>query len=506
MTRWSIRDAKIRNTAHLPRTTRAATGDANLQIAAAPQPRNRLAITDRNRRIMARMAPTRKPNEDTPPLRPPGDSGLDRLPARLVDRVLVEAAACGEEAAHFAAELIRVPSVNPPGDAYRECAELLGVRLDASGFETEYIEAPGADGERPKVNVLGRRRGLEPRPALHLNGHTDVVPPGDGWTVDPFSGEIRDGYLYGRGAADMKAGIAAALFAAEAVQRAGVNLRGTLEISGTVDEESGGHAGVAHLAATGRVTSRTTDWVIIPEPFGPNRICIGHRGVIWFRITAHGRIAHGSMPFLGVSAIDAAAEAALAIREALQDLVTALPVVPEEARRPTVNVNSIVGGQVIEGSGPADEDGATGQGLPSPCVADSCEIVVDRRYLLEEGGAKVRSEIRDVLATVEQNRPGIHFDVEEVLSVEPTQTAEECRLVSALDRSVATVLGAPAELVASPGTYDHKHFHRIGGITQCVAYGPGELEQAHQPDERCKLSDITRSTEVIALAIADLLG
>ncbi len=433
-------------------------------------------------------------------------SEFARLRADVVDRVLSEAAVCGEEAANFAAELIRVPTVNPPGDAYRECAELLGVRLEADGFETEYVEGPGTDPKRPKVNVLARRRGREARPALHLNGHIDVVPPGDGWTVDPFGGQIRDGWLYGRGSADMKAGIAAAVFAAEAVRRSGVSLRGTIEISGTVDEESGGLAGVAHLARIGRVTSRTTDYVIIPEPFSPTRICIGHRGVLWFRIVARGRIAHGSMPFLGVSAIDAAAEAALGLQEALGDLVTELPVVPEGARRPTLNVNSIAGGQVIEGLGESAFLDGHGQGLPSPCVADQCELVVDRRYLLEEGADAVRAEVQGVLSAVEARRPGVRFEVEEVLSVEPTQTPDDCRLVESLSRGIEAATGQPADLVASPGTYDHKHFQRIGGIGQCVAYGPGELEQAHQPDERCRLSDITESTQVMALAIVDLLG
>ena len=433
-------------------------------------------------------------------------SDCGRVASGLVDRVLSEAAVCGEEAAHFAAELIRVPSVNPPGDAYRECAELLGVRLEAGGFETEYIRGPGSDPKRPKINVLGLRRGQRARPALHLNGHTDVVPPGDGWTVDPFGGEIRDGWLYGRGSADMKAGIAAAVFAAEAVRRSGVNLRGTIEISGTVDEESGGHAGVAHLAQIGRITCRTTDYVIIPEPFSPARICIGHRGVLWFRIVARGRIAHGSMPFLGVSAIDAAAEAALALREALGDLVTELPVVPEGARQPTLNVNSIAGGQVIPGLGSSGDATDAGQGLPSPCVADECELVVDRRYLLEEGADAVRAEVREVLAGVEARRPGVRFEVEEVLSVQPTHTPGDCTLVESLSRSIEAVTGEPADLVASPGTYDHKHFHRIGGIAQCVAYGPGELEQAHQPDERCALADITRTTQALALTIVDLLS
>ncbi len=429
-----------------------------------------------------------------------------RMASGLADRVLSEAAVCGEEAARFAAELIRIPTVNPPGDAYRECAELLGVRLEADGFETEYIRGPGGDPRRPKINVVGRLHGREARPALHLNGHLDVVPPGEGWTVDPFGGEIRDGYLYGRGAADMKAGLAAALFAAEAVRRAGIGLRGTIEISGTVDEESGGLAGVAHLAATGRITSRTTDYVIIPEPFSPTRICIGHRGVLWFRITARGRIAHGSMPFLGASAIDAAAEAVAGLKDAIGDLVTELPVVPEEACRPTINMSSIVGGQIIEGLDPWTCLDGHGQGLPSPCVADRCELVVDRRYLLEEGPDAVRAEVRGVLDAVEARRPGIRFEVEELLSVLPTHTPNDCVLVESLARAIETTTGDDADLVASPGTYDHKHFQRIGGIGQCVAYGPGELEQAHQPDERCLLSDITRSTQVMALTIVDLLS
>jgi len=195
---------------------------------------------------------------------------------------------------------------------------------------------------------------------------------------------------------------------------------------------------------------------------------------------------------------------ALGLREAIGDLVTELPVVPEGARRPTINMNSIAGGQVIEGLG-ASGDGA-GQGLPSPCVADECELVVDRRYLLEEGADTVRTQVREVLSGVESRRPGVRFEVEEVLSVEPTSTPDDCRLVESLSRGIEAATGQPADLVASPGTYDHKHFQRIGGIGQCVAYGPGELEQAHQPNERCALSDITRTTQALALTIVDLLS
>ena len=196
--------------------------------------------------------------------------------------------------------------MNPPGEEYEACAHFIGDDLKRRGFEVEYIAAEGLREHtvrHPRVNVVGTRRG-GPGPVVHLNGHFDVVPAGDGWTVDPFGGLVRDGRIYGRGSCDMKAGIAAALFAAEAIERAGVPLPGTIEISGTVDEESGGFAGVAYLAECGRIAKGKTDFVIIPEPLNVDRICVGHRGVYWFEVTARGRIGHGSMPFLGVNAID----------------------------------------------------------------------------------------------------------------------------------------------------------------------------------------------------------
>ena len=153
------------------------------------------------------------------------------------------------------------------------------------------------------MNVIGALRNSPARPLLHFNGHFDVVPVGDGWTVDPFAGIVKDGKIYGRGATDQKAGIAASIYAIEAIRRCGIRLRGTVEQSGTVDEESGGFAGMAYLAERGFVSRERTDFVIITEPLNVDRVCLGHRGVYWFEVRTLGRIAHGSMPFLGVSAI-----------------------------------------------------------------------------------------------------------------------------------------------------------------------------------------------------------
>src|SRR5688572_2524328 len=159
------------------------------------------------------------------------------------DRVVAAVGAAADEIIEFASALIRVPTVNPPGENYDACARLIGKRLTAGGFVVDYIPAigrPEHTRQHPRINVLGRRRGHSDRPLIHLNGHYDVVPAGGGWTTDPFGGVVRDGRIYGRGACDMKSGLAAAVYAAEAIRRADIPLAGSIEISGTPDEESGG--------------------------------------------------------------------------------------------------------------------------------------------------------------------------------------------------------------------------------------------------------------------------
>jgi succinyl-diaminopimelate desuccinylase len=417
----------------------------------------------------------------------------------IAERVAAEVDRAAGEIVQYAVDLVRLPTVNPPGDAYDACAHFMGDDMKRRGFDVEYIAADGLAEHTtrfPRVNVVGSRRGGS-GPVVHLNGHFDVVPAGDGWTVPPFDGVVRDGRIYGRGVCDMKAGIAAALFAAEAIERAGVRLPGTIEISGTVDEESGGFAGVAYLARSGRIAKGRTDFVIIPEPLNVDRICIGHRGVYWFEVTARGRIAHGSMPFLGVSAIDGMSQLLAIVRNelvpALASRTTEVPVVPAGARHPTINVNGIDGGQPVGG-------------IQTPCVADVCRAVFDRRFLLEEGFDETKAEINRMLARAGAAAPDVRFDVRDLMVVHPTRTPDESPVISALHEAIHRVLGRTAQIVASPGTYDHKHIARIAGVPDCVAYGPGILDLAHQPDEWCGIDDLVNATKVIALATLDLMG
>jgi succinyl-diaminopimelate desuccinylase len=417
---------------------------------------------------------------------------------QAIDRIVAEVDRAADEIVQFTRDLVRIPTVNPPGEEYESCARFLGDHLARHHFDVEYIVAAGSDAHStrfPRVNVIGTRRGSHRGPGVHLNGHIDVVPPGAGWTVDPFAGVLRDGRIVGRGVCDMKAGIAAAVFAAEALQRAGVALPGLLEISGTVDEESGGFAGVAHLARIGRIARDRTPFVIIPEPLNVDRICIGHRGVYWFELTTKGQIAHGSMPFLGISAIDGMTDVLAAIRRelepALHARVTAMPVVPDGARRATININGLEGGQPVDG-------------MQTPCVADRCRAVFDRRFLVEETFARAKDELTVLIEKSLKALPGISYEIRDLMVVDPVQTPDGSPVIGALDGAIRRVLGSAARLVASPGTYDQKHIARIAGIPDCVAYGPGEIELAHQPDESCAVADIVNATKVIALATLDL--
>ena len=405
-----------------------------------------------------------------------------------------------DEMVGFVRELIAIPTVNPPGENYKACAECIGTRLSGFGYDVEYVEACGRaehTSDHPRVNVIGRLRDLPARPLLHFNGHFDVVPVGDGWTVPPFDGIVRDGKIFGRGATDQKAGIAASIFAIEAIRRAGVRLHGAVEQSGTVDEESGGLAGMAYLAERGYVSRDRTDFVIITEPLNVDRVCLGHRGVYWFEVATLGRIAHGSMPFLGVSAIskmnDFLTIVERDLKPALERRTTAMPVEPPEARHASINVNSISGGQ-------------PGGGFQTPCVADRCEAIFDRRFLMEEPLAEVQSEIARILDGLARRDPEFRYLLKELLTVLPIQTDAGSQLVKTMAGAVRDVRGSDPPLIASPGTYDQKHVMRLGFVEQCIAYGPGILHLSHQPDEYCRIDHLVDACKAMALAAMRLLG
>jgi succinyl-diaminopimelate desuccinylase len=407
-----------------------------------------------------------------------------------------------DEIVALTTDLIRFPTINPPGEAYRPCAEYLGARLKKSGFEVEFIRAEGTPGDTdryPRVNVVGRFDGRSPGACVHFNSHIDVVEAGDGWTVDPFAGTVRDGRVYGRGACDMKGGLAASIIAVEAFLQVFPDFPGAIEISGTVDEESGGFGGVAHLAGLGYFSKPRVDHVIIPEPLNKDRICLGHRGVWWAEIETRGEMAHGSMPFLGDNAVRHMGAVLQAFEAelfpALDRKMTRMPVVPEAARRSTMNINSVHGGQT--------EDFRPG--LPSPNVPDSCRLTIDRRFLLEEDLATVKSEVTGILDRLRRERRKFEYEIRDLMEVLPLMTERDAPVVKAVATGIMAVFDREPDYVISPGTYDQKHIARLGHIYDCIAYGPGILDLAHRPDEWVGIDDMLEAAKVMAIGLNVLL-
>ncbi|MEM1352609.1 MAG: acetylornithine deacetylase/succinyl-diaminopimelate desuccinylase family protein [Pseudomonadota bacterium] len=422
----------------------------------------------------------------------------------MTNTLLHSIAARRDDLVALTQDLIRMPTLNPPGADYLRICDYIGQRLSRAGFAIDMIRATGAPGDSdayPRWNVVARHEGPQTGECVHFNSHVDVVEVGHGWTQDPFGGALLDGKIYGRGACDMKGGLAASIIAVETFVDTHPDYAGAIEISGTADEESGGYGGVAYLAEKGFFDPQRVQHVIIPEPLNKDRICLGHRGGWWAEIETHGEIAHGAMPFLG----DCAVRHMGAVLQAFEDKLfpamaaryTDMPVVPEGARQSTMNINAIHGGQ-------PDQD-PEDTSMPVHCVPDSCRIVIDRRFLMEESLDDVRAEVTALLDALKSVRPDFRYTLTEINSVLPSMTDRDAPVVRTVAAAIESVIGKPPAYVASPGSYDQKHIDRIGKLKNCIAYGPGILELAHKPDEWVGVDDMIHSAQVMGAALETLL-
>jgi succinyl-diaminopimelate desuccinylase len=180
---------------------------------------------------------------------------------------------------------------------------------------------------------------------------------------------------------------------------------------------------------------------------------------------------------------------------ALEQKETSMPVVPDGAKRSTLNLQAIHGGE--------DESFL---GMPSPCVPDSCRLTIDRRFLIEENINEVKAEITDLLNELTESRPNFRYRIHDIMEFLPTMTDVDAPVVKAVSASILNISGKNPEYVISPGTYDQKHIARIGHLHDCVAYGPGILDLAHQPDEYIVIDDMITAAKVMAVSTLKLLG
>src|ERR1700722_20387777 len=369
-----------------------------------------------------------------------------------------------EAETRFLAEIVKIPSDNPPGDCSRP-AEVVATLLEGLGFQAERHKVPEAlvkaNGMISATNLIVRRRFGQGGPTIALNAHGDVVPPGSGWTHDPYGAEIVDGWLYGRGSAVSKSDIATYAFAMLALEKCGAALNGAVELHVTYEEEAGGEIGPIYLLEKGLSRSEL----------------------------AIGRSAHAARPPTGGDALEvtnATLSALYGWRGGLQARTSAIS---------GIDSPQMTGGLIAGG-------------INTNVVPDRVTFRLDRRIVPEESPAEVEAELRAIIARAAALHPAAKVEVRRILLAEPlTPTPAGAKLTEILCRQASRVMGEKIAASGVPLYTDARHYAKAGVPIVLSGAGPRPIEEAnaHRADERLPLSDLYKATEVIALTLAELL-
>ncbi|ODV10964.1 MAG: peptidase M20 [Rubrivivax sp. SCN 70-15] len=388
----------------------------------------------------------------------------------------------------FLQELVRVPTDTPPGNNAPH-AERTAELLAGMGLQAERHPVPAAEvrayGLQSITNLIVRRRFGDGGPVIALNAHGDVVPPGEGWTHDPYGAEIVAGKLYGRASAVSKSDFASFTFALRALEAAALPRRGSVELHFTYDEEFGGELGPGWLLSHGL----TKPDYLIAAGFS-YQIVTAHNGCLQLEVTLHGLASHAAYPDTGVDALQAATKLLTALY-AYNGVLRERRSKVEGITHPYLNVGRIEGGSNTN------------------VVPGKVLLKLDRRMIPEEDPAAVEAELRALVASAVTTSAGIRVEIKRLLLAQPLQPQTANRpLVEALQRHGQAVFG---ELIPTSGTplYTDVRLYGAHGVP-AVIYGAGPrtvLESnAKRADEHLVLEDLRRATKVIARALADLLG
>ena len=392
----------------------------------------------------------------------------------------------------FLAELVRQPSDNPPGDCTPHAARAAAL-LEAMGLHVERHPVPPeeviAHGMVSCTNLIVRAHfGAGSGPTIALNAHGDVVPPGEHWTADPYGAEVRDGVMYGRGVAVSKSDFATYAFALRALlaaAAAGAAFDGTVELHLTYDEEVGGALGPAWLLE--RALSQPDYAISAGFSYA---ITTAHNGCLHLEVEVVGRAGHAAEPECGIDALEAA-NGILSGLYALRKTYTATRSSVPGIAHPTLVIGLIEGG------------------INTNVVPDKVRFRLDRRIIPEEDPAVVESTLREQIDTHARLWPGIEVGIRRVLLAVPFVPIEgQQTLIDAIARCGREVFGFELPLHGVPIYTDARHYTAAGVPTILYGAGPRTLAEAngHRADERLRLEDLHRATEVVALALADLLA
>jgi len=393
-----------------------------------------------------------------------------------------------DEEIRYLQALVQVPTDTPPGNnaphAERTAELLRAMDLPVDAYMVPEAEVK-AYGLQSITNLIVRRRYADGGPVIALNAHGDVVPPGESWTHDPYSGEIVDGKLYGRASAVSKSDFATYTFALRALESLGAPLKGGVELHFTYDEEFGGELGPGWL-----LEKRLTAPDLLLAAGFSYQVVTAHNGCLQLEVTVHGRMAHAAIPDTGVDAL----QGAVAILNALYAQNLEYKKVTsgvEGIKHPYLNVGRIEGG------------------TNTNVVPGKVTLKLDRRMIPEEDPATVEADIRRVIADAAATCPGITVDIKRLLLARALQPLPGNKgLVEALQKHGQAVFGEPIPTSGTP-LYTDVRLYGEHGIPAAI-YGAGPrtvLESnAKRADEHLVLEDLRKATQVVARTLYELLS
>ena len=390
-------------------------------------------------------------------------------------------------AVKFLKDVVRIPSDNPPGDCARHALESAKLLQDL-GFKVEQHKVPNAlvrkHGMRSVTNLVIREKfGTGDGPTIALNAHGDVVPPGLGWSVDPYAAVEKNGAIYGRGAAVSKSDFATYAFALRALKAKPEGLNGTVEIHLTYDEEAGGDIGPKWLLDQ-KITKPD---LVICAGFSYS-IVTAHNGCLHLEVAVHGKQAHAAMPETGHDALVAANQILTALYAERKRLA--------KTKSKTAGIGS-----------PKLNVGLISGGINTNVVPDLVTFRLDRRLIPEENGRKVERELIALIKKAGAGK-GLKVDVKRILLAEPLKPLKGIeRLVAPIQRHASAVLKQKIKPTGVPLYTDARHY--AAAKIPVVLYGAGPrsiLEaNAHRADENIRLKDLDAAIRIVAAALRDLL-
>jgi succinyl-diaminopimelate desuccinylase len=409
-------------------------------------------------------------------------------PAHYLDRHQADLVA-------FLQRLVRLRTVNPPGENYGAITTLLADTLRATGLRVRRRPIPRALQQKtqpdllayPRYNVIGFWD-TGAKKTLHFNAHYDVVPVSGAWRHgSPFNPVVARGWIHGRGTADMKGAIASIVFALKALRATGAKPNYNVEVSFTADEETDSALGTGWVAAHGRLRA---DYAVVGEGGEGDAVCCGHNGVVWLNVRVHGRAAHGSTPGAGINALEKMSALVLALNAYKQVLAARTFRAPDGRRlRPTLNLGGVF---------------AAGEGGKVNTVPAAASFSIDRRVLPNESVRAAERELRAFLLAAARKIPQCRITIEKISDNHSCYTAPSHPLFGAMRTSVARVRRRPARFTVSSGFNDMHFFAQVLKIPT-IGYGPGGRDY-HAVDERARLKDLTDSAKIYADLLTTFRG